>query len=53
MLQGSRLTFDEESKALYDAVAPTLPASAFEATLAELATLIPAGSGSLADRYAG
>lgn len=52
MLQGSRLTFDEESKALYDAVAPTLPASAFEPTLAELATLIPAGSGSLADRYA-
>ncbi len=51
MLEGAKLSFDEESKALYDAVAPTLPASAFESTLAELATLIP-GTGHLADRYA-
>jgi hypothetical protein len=50
MLGGARLTFDEESKALYDAVAPTLPASAFASTLAELAKLIP-GAGPLADRY--
>ena len=29
MLSGTKLTFDEESKALYDAVAPTYPASHF------------------------
>ena len=51
MLGGAKLSFDEESRALYDAVAPTLSASAFTSTLAELATLIP-GPGALADRYA-
>ena len=34
MLGGTRLDFDEESKALYDAVAPTLPDSEFDAVLA-------------------
>jgi hypothetical protein len=49
MLSGSRLPFDQESKALYDAVAPTYPASHFDAVLKELDALVP-GVGALADR---
>src|SRR6187549_447501 len=33
MLAGERLSFDEESRALYDAVAPTLPESHFQKIL--------------------
>ncbi len=51
MLQGKELTFDEESKALYDAVAPTHTEEDFAATLANLGKILP-GEGSLADRYA-
>ncbi len=47
---GERLRFDEESKALYDAVAPTHPESHFEAILEKLEARFP-GSGSLASRY--
>src|SRR5690349_14333085 len=36
MLRGSTMTFDEESRALYDAVAPTHPESYFADTLKEL-----------------
>ena len=50
MLQGKKFTFDEESLALYDAVAPTKPASEFEAVLAQLSARLP-GEGSLIDRY--
>lgn len=50
MLQGKKLTFDEESLALYDAVAPTKPVSEFEAVLAQLSAKLP-GEGSLIDRY--
>jgi hypothetical protein len=50
MLQGKRFTFDEESLALYDAVAPTKPASEFEAVLAQLSAKLP-GEGSLIERY--
>ncbi len=50
MLKGERLTFDEESRALYDAVAPTLPESHFERTLAELEKRMP-GNGPLGSRY--
>jgi hypothetical protein len=50
MLGGRRLTFDEESKALYDAVAPHHEASEFEGVLAQLETLLP-GAGSLLERY--
>ena len=50
MLMGTRLDFDEESKALYDAVAPTLPDSEFDAVLAELDHRLP-GSGSVQARY--
>jgi hypothetical protein len=50
MLKGERLSFDEESKALYDAVAPTYPEAHFQEVLDRLATRFP-GSGSLVDRY--
>ena len=50
MLQGERLTFDEESRALYDAVAPTHPASHFEAIVARLEKRFP-GDGPLVDRF--
>jgi hypothetical protein len=50
MLKGERLSFDEESRALYDAVAPTLPESHFQQILDRLDTRFP-GSGRLVDRY--
>ena len=49
MLSGTRLTFDEESKALYDAVAPTHGAEHFQAILDQLSALLP-GDGPLSDR---
>ncbi|MFQ5924218.1 MAG: hypothetical protein ACE5M4_15380 [Anaerolineales bacterium] len=51
MLSGTRLNFDEESQALYDATAPTHPESHFADVLARLDTLLP-GDGPLVDRYA-
>jgi hypothetical protein len=50
MLEGVKLTFDEESQALYDAVAPVHPESYFEATLKDIERALP-GQGPLADRY--
>jgi hypothetical protein len=50
MLQGRKLTFDEESKALYDAVAPTHSSGEFDKVLAALDARLP-GSGPLVDRY--
>ncbi len=41
MLSGKKLSFDEESKALYDAVAPTHDASHFQAILDELDAALP------------
>ena len=49
MLQGVRLSFDEESKALYDTVAPTFPDSHFDQALKDLDALVP-GSAPLAAR---
>jgi hypothetical protein len=49
MLSGKRLTFDEESKALYDAVAPTLDAAHFQRVLDELEKVVP-GDGPVAER---
>lgn len=40
-LNGSKLQFDVESKALYDAVSPALTTADLDVTLAELATLLP------------
>src|SRR5687767_9801056 len=50
MLQGRKMTFDEESRALYDAVAPVKPESEFAAVLKLLDARLP-GSGSLIERY--
>lgn len=47
---GRTLAFDDESAALYDAVAPTHPESYFRDALQELERALP-GSGSLIDRY--
>ena len=41
MLKGKKLTFDQESKALYDAVAPTFPESHFKKVLSQLELLLP------------
>jgi len=49
VISGSKMTFDEESKALYDAVAPTHEAAHFQRILDQLETAIP-GDGSLAAR---
>jgi hypothetical protein len=49
MLQGKKLSFDEESKALYDAVAPTLDAAHFQRILDRLETAVP-GEGTIAER---
>jgi hypothetical protein len=49
MLGGKRLSFDEESQALYDAVAPTYAAAHFQAILDRLDLLVP-GKGPLAAR---
>jgi hypothetical protein len=50
MLQGKKLSFDEESMALYDAVAPVKPESEFEAVLTQLESALP-GPGTLIERF--
>jgi hypothetical protein len=50
MLKGERLSFDDESRALYDAVAPTYPESHFQEVLDRMAKRFP-GNGPLVDRY--
>jgi hypothetical protein len=50
MLEGAKLTFDEESRALYDASAPVHPESYFAGTLKELDPLL-SGQGTLGERY--
>jgi hypothetical protein len=50
MLQGKKMTFYEESQALYDAVAPVIPESEFEGVLKQLSDKLP-GDGSLIERY--
>jgi hypothetical protein len=50
MLKGERLTFDEESRALYDATAPVLPESHFQEVLVKLEPRFP-GGGTLVERY--
>ena len=49
MLQGKRFTFDEESKALYDAVAPTHDDAHFQRVIDTLARLLP-GTGRVPER---
>ena len=48
-LSGRRMSFDEESKALYDAVAPTHGAAHFQQILDQLEKAVP-GEGSLSER---
>jgi hypothetical protein len=50
IVKGERMSFDDESKALYDAVAPTYPESHFQAILDKLEKRFP-GSGPLVARY--
>jgi hypothetical protein len=50
ILSGRKMTFDEESRALYDAVAPTHEEDYFKEFLQELGALLP-GSGPVSDRY--
>jgi hypothetical protein len=50
MLKGEKLKFDDESRALYDAVAPTYEDSHFDRIIAQLETKIP-GTGPLWERY--
>jgi hypothetical protein len=50
MLSGKKMPFDEESKALYDAVAPTYPEEHFAKLQEELSRALP-GEGTLIDRY--
>ena len=50
IVQGERLKFDEESLALYDAVAPTNPEADFQKILEQLEARIP-GKGQLSQRY--
>jgi hypothetical protein len=50
MLTGTRLSFDEESRALYDAVAPTHTETEFAAVLSALEAKLP-GQGPLVERY--
>jgi hypothetical protein len=51
VLDGRRLTFDQESRALYDAVAPSYDEAHFKRVLDRLERKLP-GDGSLAERYA-
>src|SRR6266513_3225822 len=50
IVKGERLKFDEESQALYDAVAPNFPDSHFQESLAKLEPKLP-GEGTLLQRY--
>ncbi|MEW6510794.1 MAG: hypothetical protein AB1428_07535 [Bacteroidota bacterium] len=50
ILEGKKLTFDEESRALYDAVAPTHSESYFQALVKELDGLLP-GTGQVPERF--
>ena len=50
LLNGERMTFDQESLALFDAQAPTHDAEYFQSLLDRLDEALP-GSGSLIDRY--
>ncbi len=50
LLLGEKMTFDEESLALYDGVAPTYSESHFKVLIKELDALLP-GEGSLTQRF--
>src|SRR3954471_17695265 len=49
LISGKKMTFDQESKALYDAVAPTYDAAHFQQILDRLEKILP-GEGTLPER---
>jgi hypothetical protein len=51
MLSGVAYTFDEQSAALFDVVAPRFNENHFSETLARIDSLVPPGEGSLAERF--
>ncbi|MBL6749099.1 MAG: hypothetical protein ISP90_01190 [Nevskia sp.] len=51
MLRGQKFSFDDEARALYDVAPPDYNAAENEAALAQVRSLLPRGSGSLAQRY--
>ena len=52
MVGGERMAFDEESRALYDVVAPSLPDAHYAAAVRELEGLLP-GDAPLGERFEG
>ena len=50
MLMGKQMRFDEESRLLYDAVAPSYPEAHFREVIAHIDSLLP-GTGRVAGRY--
>ncbi len=50
-LRGTQLRFNDEAKALYDVVPPALDRAALAEQLKNLDALLPAGKGSLSQRY--
>jgi hypothetical protein len=50
ILQGKKLSFDEEAQALYDATPPTYPEEHFKRIVKELDSLLP-GQGAIPPRY--
>jgi hypothetical protein len=50
MLGGKRLSFDDETRVLYDAAAPTNSEAHFQVILDQLTRMLP-GQGSVAERY--
>ena len=51
MLKGTKFSFDDEAKKLYDAVPPKYSESHFTEILQELAKVLPDGPGSINERY--
>lgn len=49
-LDGKKMRFDEESKAIYDTVSPSYPDEHYQKILAQLENLVP-GTGALPDRF--
>ena len=51
ILRGQKFTFDDEARALYDVTPPHRADSEFDPILKQLDALLPAGKGSLPERY--
>jgi len=51
MLQGVKLSFDDESNALFDVIAPRHDDEYFRAKLGRIDSILPQGTGTLVERY--